>query len=453
VVTATQPASAVFHRRPGDPYPVFVRGDGCEMWDSTGKRYLDLSSGMAWAASLGQGREDIARVMADQAGRLTYIHNAWASTDRQEELAWRLTAAAPDGITRAMFTSGGSESNELAMRIARQFHLSRGDRGRWKVISLKHSYHGATVGALSMTGRVNVNEMVTSDYADYLLPFPKVEAPITYRGPLSALSDADAAATAAGWLAERIEAEGADAVSAFVVEPILGAGMIVPPSGYLAAIRDVCDRYGVLFIADEVMTGAGRTGSFLRVAELGVLPDMIIMAKAISGGYAPLGAVLIHERVADALIAAGRRLDHVHTHSGHPVSCAVGVAVLDILERDGLIAQAMARGEYLRSAVATALEPLGVLGEVRGAGLASGVEYVRDPVTREAYPESAGVARSIWEGMLERGYILPSLHYQGSDLIGDFSYLTPAFVISEAQIDEAVGALRDTVEAERPGWA
>src|SRR5688572_1722418 len=207
------------------------------MWDAKGKRYLDLSSGMAWAASLGQGREDIARLMAEQAGRLTYIHNAWASTDRQEELAWRLTALAPDGITRAMFTSGGSESNELAMRIARQFHLARGDRGRWKVISLKHSYHGATVGALSMTGRVNVNEMVTTDYADYLLPFPKVEAPITYRGPLSALSDADASATAAGWLAERIEAEGADTVSAFVVEPILGAGMIVPPSGYLAAIR------------------------------------------------------------------------------------------------------------------------------------------------------------------------------------------------------------------------
>jgi len=212
------------------------------MWDATGKRYLDLSSGMAWAASLGQGRPDIGRVMAEQAGRLTYIHNAWASTDRQEELAWRLTALAPERITRAMFTSGGSESNELAMRICRQFHLSRGDDRRWKVISLEHSYHGATVGALSMTGRVNVNEMVTTDYADYLIPFPRVAAPITYRGPLADLPPGAAAATAAGWLAERIEAEGPETVSAFIVEPILGAGMIVTPDGYLAAIREVCDR-------------------------------------------------------------------------------------------------------------------------------------------------------------------------------------------------------------------
>lgn len=444
---ATGAPSAVFHRRPGDPYPVFVRGEGCEIWDSTGKRYLDLSSGMAWAASLGQGRSDIGRVMAEQAGRLTYIHNAWASTDRQEEYASRLTALAPEGITRAMFTSGGSESNELAMRVCRQYHLSRGDRGRWKVISLKHSYHGATVGALSMTGRVNVNEMVTTDYADYLIDFPKVEPPITYRGPLADLSDEEAGDTAAGWLAERIEAVGPETVSAFIVEPILGAGMVVPPDRYLHAVREVCDRYGVLFIADEVMTGSGRTGAFLRVAELGVTPDLVILAKAISGGYAPLGAVLIHDRVAEALIEGGRRLDHVHTHSGHPISCAVGIAVLDILEREGLVDQAKIRGAYLRSAVAGALGDLDVVGEVRGAGLANGVEYVRDPATREAFPDSAGFARGVWEGMLERGYIIPSLHYQGSELIGDFSYLTPAFVIGEAQIDEAAAALRDTVQA------
>jgi len=420
------------------------------MWDASGKRHLDLSSGMAWAASLGQGRMDIARIMGEQAGRLTYIHNAWASTDRQEELAWRITELAPDGITRAMFTSGGSESNELALRICRQYHLSRGDSRRWKIVSTRHSYHGATVGALSMTGRVNVNEMVTTDYADYLIDFPKVDPVITYRGPLADLSPEEAARVAAGWLADVIEAEGPDTVSAFIVEPILGAGMIVPPDRYLQAIREVCDRYGVLFIADEVMTGAGRTGSFLRVGALGVTPDLVIMAKAISGGYAPLGAVLIHERVAEALVGAGRRLDHVHTYSGHPVSCAVGVAVLDILEREGLIEEARSRGEYLRAAVTQALTGLGVLGEVRGVGLANGVEYVRDPETREAYPESAGLAKAIWDGMLERGYILPSLRYQGSDLIGDYSYLTPAFVISEAQIDEAVAALRDTIEAARP---
>ena len=445
MATTGSSVSAVFHRRPREPYPVFVRGDGCEMWDAAGKHYLDLSSGMAWAASLGQGRSDIAAVMAAQAGRLTYIHNAWASTDRQEELASRLADLAPDGITRAMFTSGGSESNELAMRVCRQYHLARGDSSRWKIVSLNHSYHGATVGALSMTGRVNVNEMATTDYAPYLIPFPKVEPPITYRGELADLSTTAAAEIAAGWLAERIEAEGPETVSAFIVEPILGAGMIPLPDGYLEAVRAVCDRYGVLLIVDEVMTGSGRTGTFLRVEASGVVPDLVILAKALSGGYAALGAVLIHERVADAVVAAGRHLDHVHTYSGHPVAAAVGIAVLDILEREGLVTQARSRGEYLRAAVERELDALGVIGEVRGAGLASGVEYVQDQGTREAFPASFGLGKAIWEGMLERGFILPSLHYQGSDLIGDFSYLTPAFVISEPQIDAAAAALRDTV--------
>jgi hypothetical protein len=450
--TPSRPASAVFHRRPGEPYPVFVRGEGCEMWDDTGKRYLDLSSGMAWAASVGQGRADMTRALAEQAGRLTYIHNAWASTDRQEELAHRLVALAPEGITRAMFTSGGSESNELAMRIARQYYLSGGERGRWKVISLEHSYHGATVGALSMTGRVNVNEMVTTDYAPYLIPFPKVPAYGTYRGPLAGLSEEDAARTAAGWLRERIESEGPETVSAFIVEPVLGEGMIVAPDGYLAAVREVCDRYGVLMIADEVMTGAGRTGAFLRVGALGVVPDLIVMAKALSGGYAPLGAVLIHQRVAERLIEAGRRLDHVHTFSGQPISCAAGLAVLDILEREGLIDQARARGEYLRAALRDRLGDLACVGEIRGVGLADGLEYVRDRDTREPFPEQAGVARAIWEGMLERGFILPSLRYLPGDLVGDFSILAPPFVISEAQIDAAVDALRDTIEASASHW-
>lgn len=260
-----------------------------------------------------------------------------------------------------MFTSGGSESNELAMRISRQYHLSRGE-----IVSLEHSYHGATVGALSMTERVNVSEMVTAADAPYLVRFPRVPAYITYRGPLADLPPQEAARTTAG---------------------------------YLAAVREVCDRYGVLMIADEVMTGAGRTGSFPRVGELGVVPDMVIMAKAISGGYAP-----------------------------------------------------WARGEYLRAALRERLGDLWCIGEVRGVGLADGIEYVRDRQTREAYPEASGVARSIWEGMLERGFIMPSLRYQGSDLIGDFSILAPSFVISEAQIDEAVAALRDTIEVAAPGW-
>ncbi len=208
----------------------------------------------------------------------------------------------------------------------------------------------------------------------------------------------------------------------------------------------------MLLIADEVMTGAGRTGTFLRVNALGVVPDMVVMAKAISGGYAPLGAVLLHGRVADALVAAGKRLDHVHTYSGQPVSCAVGLTVLDILERDGLVAQVAERGTFLRAHVAEVLAGCPWLGEVRGVGLADAVEYVVDPVTRAAFPVSANLAGRIWEGMLGRGYILPSARYLGSDLIGDFSLLAPPYVISEDQIREAVAALADTLVEVAGPW-
>jgi adenosylmethionine-8-amino-7-oxononanoate aminotransferase len=445
--------SAVFHRRPGEQYPVFVRGDGCQLWDDRGRRYLDLSSGMAWAASLGQGRQDIAGVMARQAGTLTYLHNAWASTDRQEEYAARLIAMAPAGVDRVMFTSGGSESNELAIRIVRQYQLAVGQPDRWKIVSLQHSYHGASVGALSLTGSISVNEMMATDYDPYLIRFPRVPAPITYRGPYAHLSPADAARAAAADMEAGIVAADPSTVAAFIVEPVMGNGaMTVLPDGYLQLVREICDRHAILLIVDEVMTGAGRTGTFLRVEALGVTPDLLIMAKAISGGYAPLGAVLLHQRVSGAITAAGRRMDHVHTHSGHPVSCAVGIEVLDILQREGLVAQAGRRGRFLRAELDRQLGGHPAIGEVRGVGLANAIEYVADRDSRQAFPASSDVAGSIWRGMLERGYLLPSRRYQDSDVIGDYSLLAPAFVISEAEIQEGVSALRDTIDAVSGNW-
>ena len=190
--------------------------------------------------------------------------------------------------------------------------------------------------------------------------------------------------------------------------------MTVLSARYLALVREICDRYGLLLIHDEVMTGAGRTGTFLRTEALGVTPDLITMAKAISGGYAPLGAVLLHERVADAIARAGRRMDHVHTHSGHPVSCAVGLAVLDILEREELVAQAAERGTFFRAEMERQLGDHPFIGDVRGAGLAQAVEFVADRSTREAFPAESRVGASVWEGMLERGYLLPSGRHRDS---------------------------------------
>ena len=312
--------SAVFHRRPGETFPIFVEGEGCCYIDEQGKQFLDLSSGLAWSSTLGQGRSEIAEVLAGQAKRLSYLHNGWPSTIPQEEFATRLTARAPGGLNRAMFVSGGSEANELALRITRQYHLARGEPGRWKIISLEHSYHGATVGALSMTGVIHVNRFVTTDYDPYLIKFPLIPAPSQYRGPFAGLEPAEAGRKAADALVECIEREGPETVAAFILEPVMGnAGMTVAPPGYLKRIREICDEYGILLILDEVMTGAGRTGTFLCSEQFDVVPDLTTMAKGISGGYFPLGVVLLHDRVADTIVKGGRALDHVHTFSGHPV--------------------------------------------------------------------------------------------------------------------------------------
>ena len=446
-------SSAVFHRRPGETFPIFVRGEGCYLYDENGRQYLDLSSGTAWSSSLGLGRADLADVLAAQARQLAYVHNGWASTRPQEEFAACLVKQAPESINRAMFVSGGSEANELALRITRQFHLSEDRRERWKIISLEHSYHGATIGALSMTGVVHVNRFVTTDYDPYLIDFPKIPAPSLYRGPFAELDPEQAGQVAAEHLVSQIELEGPETVAAFIVEPVMGnAGMTVCPPGYLRRIREICDQYGILLILDEIMTGAGRTGTFLCCEQFGIEPDLITMGKSISGGHFPLGVVLIHDRVATSLVKDKRPLDHVHTFSGHPVACAVGLKVLEILESDNLVHQVRVRGEFMRRQLRERLADLSCFGEVRGLGLALALEYVADRDTRQAYPAQADVSRSLWAGMLERGYILPTDRYLDSDLLGDFSVFCPAFIITEQQIIETIDALRDTIEHLIPAW-
>ena len=352
-----------------------------------------------------------------------------------------------------MFASGGSEANELAMRITRQYHLSRGDSSRWKMISLEHSYHGATVGALSMTGKVHVNDMTTSDYAPYLIRFPKIPPPALYRGQFSRLDPEEAGLRAADTLAHKIEAEGPETIAGFIVEPIMGnAGMIYAPPGYLRRIREICDEYGIVFIVDEVMTGAGRTGRLLCSQHHDVAPDLATMAKALSGGYMGLSAVLVHDRIAESIAAASRRLDHVHTYSGHPLACAVGTKALDILQEEGLIEQSLKRGEFLRELLCQRLGDLPCFGDLRGVGLANALELVADRDSRTPYPLESRVSGAITMGMRERGFLLSSGRFTGIDLLGDVVYFTPPFIITEAQIAEAVDALGSVLEENLPTW-
>ena len=440
--------SAVFYRSPDDQYPLFVRAKGCRLWDDTGHELVDLTSGVSGAAIIGQGREDIARAMAEQVRSLSYMHTVAGTNLPQERLARRLADLAPEGVDRVMFSSGGSEANEIALRIARQYHLARGEPSRWKVVSLAPSYHGATAGALSMTGRWDINR----SYQPYLFRTVKVPAPVTYRGHYRGLAGEEVARRAAEALDAAIESEGPESVSAFIAEPIaLSTGMAVPPDGYWRRVREVCDRYGVLFISDEVITGMWRTGPFLALEHGEVVADIITLAKGLGAGYAPLGATLIRGSVAGAIAADRRRMAEVHTYSGSAQSCAVGLAVLDIIEAEGLVVKAEKKGELLSLLLAEQIADLPWVGDVRGRGLCRGIELVADRAARTPLPPESEVAGLFPDAMWRRGFLARAMHH-GSALVGDVVTLTPALTIEAGELERGVAALRSSILEISPLW-
>jgi adenosylmethionine-8-amino-7-oxononanoate aminotransferase len=418
-----------------------VRGEGCYLWDDQGTRRLDMSSGMSSTAVIGQGREDIAEAMLAQARRLAFVHSARLTNDRQEELAGRLARLGPDGVDRVMFTSGGSEANELSLRIARQYHLARGDSRRWKFVTLDQSYHGATVGAMSMTGRADLR----ADYEPYMLGFPKVPPPVAFRGPYGGLDDAELVDRATQALVDAIEAADASTVAAFIAEPISAStGMAVPPPGYWPRVREICDEYGILFVADEIITGLGRTGSFLALDHEGVTADVTNLAKGLGAGYVPFGATLIKTEVAETIGEGKRRMAEVHTYSGSPLSCAIGLAVLDVVEREQLVDAARVRGEYLAGLLSTYLGDLPNVGDIRGRGLLRAVEYVASRETRESLPSGANLSGRLWTAMWNRGVVMSTVRFN-SPLIADCTHLVPPLIATESELDEGVSALREAI--------
>jgi adenosylmethionine-8-amino-7-oxononanoate aminotransferase len=443
-----QEESAVFYRQPADRHPVIVRAEGTHLWDSTGHRVLDLASGISTTASIGQGRAEIAAAMASQAERLAFIHNSWVTNDRQEELASRYAKLAPEGVNKVMFTSGGSEANELSLRLARQYHLARDEPQRTKVISVAPSYHGATMGALSMTGRWDIS----ADYEPYLFPRHNIPAPVLYRGSFRDLEPKEAGARAADMLADAIEAAGPESVAAFVGEPISpSAGMVVPDPIYWQRIREICDHFGVILIADEVVTGAGRTGYFIAMDHFGITADLTNLGKGLSGGYAPLAATLVRDTVARTITEAGRGASSVHTYAGSPIACAVGLAVLDVIESENLIQRSRDLGAHAMATLEEHVGDLPWVGDLRGLGLLIGIEYVQSREGRERYPTSAGVDRSLWDAMWDKGFLLRTLRHSTA-LVGDVTNFVPALTITEGEITAGVEALRATLLEQAPLW-
>jgi adenosylmethionine-8-amino-7-oxononanoate aminotransferase len=418
---------------------VIVRGKGVWCWDAAGRRYLDGSASI-WNVSLGFGQREIAEAVRDQLETLSFhLSLLNISTPPAIELAARLAAIAPPGLTRVFLTSGGSEANESVIRLCRLFFKLKGYPHKTTAIARRQGYHGSTTGAASLTGIDHFHE----HFEPLLEKVRHIDPPYCYRCPLGKQYPSCAVACA-DELDKVILEEGPDTVAFFIAEPVMGAGGVIPaPREYWSRIRQICDRYDVLLVADEVITGFGRTGKMFGVEHWEVRPDMISCAKGITSGYLPLGAVLVHERIYDTLLSApkGSSIWHGYTNSGNPACCAAALKTLEILQRDGLVEHATQMGDRLHAGLRALLaSPL--VGDVRGIGLMAAIELVRDPRTREPFPAAAGVGTFFRNAARGHGLLIRA--------IGDSICMSPPLIISAPEIDvllERLGAALATTNA------
>jgi hypothetical protein len=433
------PESFVFHRPLGRELPVIGRALGAELWDTSGKRYLDGSGG-AVVVNVGHGRGEIAQAMARQATAAAYVHGTQFTSAAIEDYARRLSVHVPGDCNRLYLVSGGSEANETAVKMARVFQLAIGQGSRYKVVRRSVSYHGNTLMTLSLSGRPNLQE----PYRPLLTATPEAPAPFCYHCPLGKAYP-ECQVACADELEAVIRREGEKTIAAFIAEPLLGAsaGAAVPPEDYARKAREICTRYGVVYIDDEVMTGFGRTGAFFGIEWSGVAPDLVTCGKGMSGGYMPVGAVLASERIVAALEGASG-FTHGFTFSHNPVTAAACLETLRLLEDEALVARARTLGERLHSRLQR-LRARPHVGDVRGRGLMAGVELVADKATRRPFPRSERRAESVTAKAFANGLVV----YPGTGCAdgrsGDLVMLAPPFVTTEAEIDEMTSLLERTL--------
>lgn len=411
-----------------------MRGKGVYVWDSDGRKYVDGVASL-WNVAVGHGRTEIARAVAQQTRALAYAPTLLGfSSIPAQRLAARIARMAPKGLNRIIFTSGGSEANETVIRLVRLYWRLRNRPEKFRIVALNGAYHGSSTGAATLTGLPKFHE-----YYEPLMPgVLRMARPYCYRCELR-LEYPSCALACADELERLIEREGADRIGAFIAEPVQGVGgVVIPPPGYFERIRQICDRHDVLFIVDEVITGFGRTGKKFGIEHWKAIPDMLVFAKSVTSGYAPLGGVILQASIYQTFVDAGPdfALHHGFTYSGHPVVCAAGVANLDILEREKLIARARTMGHYL----ARRLERLrhhSLVGDIRCIGLMAAVELVPDQETKEAAP--ADLAARIRAMALSRGVIVRAS--------GNILALCPPLIIEQKEIDRLVAALEEAIEA------
>jgi adenosylmethionine-8-amino-7-oxononanoate aminotransferase len=453
--TATEASaySALLRRSFKKTFPPAVRGDGVYLWDARGKQYLDFS-GSAAVNFIGHGVAEIAAAMSAQAKQLEFVHSSQFTTPMAEEYASELLDFAGESFSGGCvyFTCGGSESVETALKLARQYQVEIGQSKRYQVISRGQSYHGSTLGALSVSGNKRRREI----YRPMVREFAHVAFPYCYRCVFDCTDSCRACGLEyAAELEKAIESADGEA-AAFIVEPISGAtlGAVVPPPGYLQSVAEICRRQGVLLIADEVMTGMGRTGRNFAVEHWEVAPDIVVAAKGLSSGYAPLGAVIVSKRVADAIAHGSGAFLHGFTYNSHPISLAAGRAVLRVLREQKLVQAADVDepgsiAAMLRSAL-DELRDAKAVGDVRGIGLLWGVEFVADKTTKQPFASDLNFAGRVAQAAVKRGLLVYPMQGCVDGVSGDHVLIAPPAVIAAEQIDWAVKRLKEAIEEATP---
>ena len=436
------PDSHVFYRKLGHEYSRIVRGEGCWLVDERGKRYLDAVGG-AFVANLGHSNPAIADALAQQANRFGYLSGTAFTHEPIEALAAELAATLPGDLDKLYFLSSGSEAVEAALKLARQYWVERGRPRKHAIIALAPAYHGNTLLALSASAR----EHYRAFYREWLVDVHRIPAPYAYRCPCGG-EDAGCPTCSGAALEQAIARLGAEQVAAFIAEPVGGSstGASTPRPDYFRRIRAICDRHEVLFVADEILVGAGRTGTWWAIEPYGVAPDILVMGKGISGGYAALSAVAAPERIIDVIAEGSGSFMHAQTFSHHPVACAAGLAAVRHLKAHKLVDRCADAGKVLQRRLAT-LAALPHVGDVRGRGLLAGVEFVEDKTTRAPFPRAVKFAEAFTDAAQQAGLVVwPNVgHADGTN--GDLVMVAPPFIITDREIDELVERFTAAMEA------
>ncbi|MER8959816.1 MULTISPECIES: aspartate aminotransferase family protein [unclassified Mesorhizobium] len=434
----------ILHRTIHSTLPVAIRGQGIELFDAEGKSYIDASGGAA-VSCLGHGHPDVIAALHAQLERIAYAHTSFFTTEVAERLADRLVEDAPKGLDHVYLVSSGSEAVEAALKMARQYFVEKGEPQRRHLIARRQSYHGNTLGALATGG----NEWRRAQFRPLLIETHHIDPCYAYRYQKHGESDEAYAARAAQQLEDKILELGPDEVIAFVAEPVVGAtlGAVPPVADYFKHIRAICDRYGVLLILDEVMCGMGRTGTLHACEQDGIAPDLLTIAKGLGGGYQPIGAVLLGRHIFDAFAQGSGFFQHGHTYMGHPMAAAAGLAVQEVIRRDGLLDNVSAMGAQLDERLHQRFDNHHHVGDIRGRGLFRGIELVVDRASKEPFDQRLELNARIKREAMARGLMIYPMAGTIDGVRGVHVLVAPPFIISKQDIDRIVERLGEAIDA------